>query len=123
MKIQGFLPIAAAALSLPCNCSETPVSRSDLPVSLSVTIETEHFIFHLAPGDRVDPDWQEAYHAWAIRELGVSSELDLVQAAVEHDAQTDLRRADLRTPDRGDVWMAVAAVKEIAGKHLRVQPR
>lgn len=33
---------------------------------------SDHFIFHYSPGDSVDANWEETYHAWAVAQLGVS---------------------------------------------------
>ena len=45
----------------------TTPSRSPLPVAT----ESASFRYHHAAGDRVDADWQESYHQWAISRLGV----------------------------------------------------
>jgi hypothetical protein len=39
---------------------------------LTETITTPHFEFRYSTGDRVDAEWQEAFHAWATRELQVT---------------------------------------------------
>ena len=57
------LVIAAGA------CGGSPTSPS---VSLTEQIVTEHFVFHYSPGDAVDTKWQEAFHAWAVAQLGVT---------------------------------------------------
>jgi len=68
----GRYPLrAAAALLFAAGCgSSMPISPSDL--SLSERIETAHFVFHYSAGDGVDPAWQEAYHEWAVAQLGVT---------------------------------------------------
>ena len=72
MRFPSLLPIAAGALFLLDSCDGTPLSRSEISASLSVSVESEHYTFHHAPGDAVDPEWQEVYHSWAVRELGIS---------------------------------------------------
>jgi hypothetical protein len=47
----------------------SPTSPS---ASLSEQATTEHFVFRYSTGDRVDSAWEEAYHAWAVAQLGVS---------------------------------------------------
>jgi hypothetical protein len=60
--------VALAGLSLACGGS--PTSPSGLP--LSQNLETSSYLFHYSQGDRVDSEWQERYHAWAIQALQVS---------------------------------------------------
>jgi hypothetical protein len=50
-------------------CGGSPTKPS---APLTEQLVTEHFVFHFAAGDSVNPEWQEAYHAWAIAELGVT---------------------------------------------------
>ena len=38
---------------------------------LTEIIETENFIFHFAPGDNVETQRQEAFHGWAVNQLGI----------------------------------------------------
>ena len=45
----------------------TAPSRPPLPV----VTESANFRYHYAAGDRIDADWQESYHQWAIAQLGV----------------------------------------------------
>jgi hypothetical protein len=40
--------------------------------NLTETATSAHYVFHYAPGDGVDVEWQEAYHAWAVAQLGVT---------------------------------------------------
>jgi hypothetical protein len=54
-------------------CGESPLSRSEVGVALSAAIETENHTFHLSPGDVVESEWQESFHAWALREIGLAS--------------------------------------------------
>jgi hypothetical protein len=49
--------------------------RSSLTSASAVLTQqtvSDHFSFHFSPGDRVDANWEEAYHAWAVAQLGVS---------------------------------------------------
>src|SRR4029453_8622094 len=46
-----------------------PTSPSQAP--LPVAAESLSFRYHYAPGDSVDANWQETYHAWAATKLGV----------------------------------------------------
>jgi hypothetical protein len=39
---------------------------------LTDTIETAHFVFHVEPGDGVDAERAEAFHAWAVAYLDVT---------------------------------------------------
>ncbi len=73
MKRRALVPSAAAALVLLGGCGDSPLSRSEVAAALSVTLETEHHSFHVSPGDGVESDWQESFHAWATREIGLSS--------------------------------------------------
>jgi len=48
-------------------------SPSAPPEELSQSLTTEHFVFHYSGGDHVEAEWQEAYHAWLLDQLGVQS--------------------------------------------------
>jgi hypothetical protein len=50
-------------------CNGSPSSPSQ---ALTEQTTTAHFVFHFSQGDSVDTAWQEAYHAWAIAQLGVT---------------------------------------------------
>jgi len=52
---------------------------------LSERIESEHFVFHLRPGDSVSVDRYEALHRWAVDYLGISTpkKMDLYKFAFE----------------------------------------
>ena len=65
------LPVAAAATVWILACGGTPPAPSGHS-DLTDTLETPSYLFRFAPGDAVDTNWQEAYHAWALKELGVS---------------------------------------------------
>lgn len=73
VKRPALLPGTAAILVLLDGCGDSPLSRSEVAARLSVSIETAHHRFHLSPGDVVDADWQESFHAWATQELGLPS--------------------------------------------------
>ena len=51
-----------------CGGSATAPSSA---APLSERVESDHFVFHYASGDRVDAEWQEAFHRWAVAQLGV----------------------------------------------------
>lgn len=57
-----------AVLAGACGGS-SPTSPSD---GLTQQIVTEHFVFHYSSGDSVDTAWQEAFHTWAVAQLGVT---------------------------------------------------
>ncbi len=54
------------ALSPGCGSEDSPQ-----PGSLPVAGESASYVYHYRPGDYVDADWQETYHAWATAQLGV----------------------------------------------------
>ena len=61
--------VAVAAILLGACGGSSPTSPS-APLTEGRT--SEHFVFHLSPGDSVDAVWQEAYHTWAVERLGVA---------------------------------------------------
>lgn len=62
--------VAVATLAATCGAKgPTAPSSAD---ALSQRIVTAHFVFRLAADDTVDAAWQEAYHAWAVAQLGVN---------------------------------------------------
>ena len=61
--------IAAAACG---GKSPTSPSSTSAANNLTQTITSAHYVFHYAAGDGVDVEWQEAYHAWAVAQLGVN---------------------------------------------------
>lgn len=61
--------IAIVVVAGACGGS-SPTSPSSDP--LSEQLVTDHYVFHYAPGDSVDSAWQEAFHQWAVAELGVT---------------------------------------------------
>src|SRR5262245_16367705 len=63
--------VTVAAILLTACGGGTPTSPSD-SAPLTARIVTAHFVFPFAGNDHVDADWQEAYHAWAVAQLGVS---------------------------------------------------
>jgi hypothetical protein len=56
----------ALATIVGCGGPTTPSQAS-----LAVASESASYRYHYAAGDRVDSDWQETYHAWAIARLGL----------------------------------------------------
>lgn len=51
--------------------SPTEPDPNDILNELTSKIETDHFVFHFAPGDTVDPERQEAHYRWATARLGI----------------------------------------------------
>jgi len=68
----------AALSSLLLGCGGSPTSPSQTGPPLSELVATAHFDFHYAANDSVDAAWQEAFHEWATRELGVSVDRRIV---------------------------------------------
>jgi hypothetical protein len=65
-----LIPVLSLLLMLTaCGGSGGPTAPT--PTPLAVAIESASFRYHYAAGDRVDAEWQESYHAWAIAQLGV----------------------------------------------------
>jgi hypothetical protein len=60
------IPILAAAWS----CNDSSPTGPSAP--LSETRETASIIFHYAPGDAVEAEREQAFHDWAVAELGPS---------------------------------------------------
>jgi len=65
-----FLALTLTALLAACGGS-APTSPSET-VRLTERIVTPHFVFHYSANDSVDTEWQEAYHVWAVAQLGVT---------------------------------------------------
>jgi len=63
------IAIAAAACG---GGSSSPSAPSPSYPGLSLTIETAHYVFHYADGDRVESDRQEAFHDWIAPAFGVA---------------------------------------------------
>jgi len=61
--------VIAALFAAGC-AGSNPLSPSDR--ALSERLESAHFVFHYSAGDSVDAARQEAYHEWAVAQLGVS---------------------------------------------------
>lgn len=66
--VRPALVLLSVSLLATAACGDGTVSPAE---SLSERRETQHFVFHYAPGDRVDSDGQEAYHAWLLSTWGV----------------------------------------------------
>ena len=65
--MRGRILIVVAGLLAACGGS--PASPSQ---ALTEQTTTAHFVFHFSTGDAVDASWEEAYHAWAVAQLGVA---------------------------------------------------
>jgi len=59
----------SALLIVIAGCGGSPSSPSQ---TLTERATTAHFLFRFSKGDSVDTTWQEAYHAWAVAQLGVT---------------------------------------------------
>jgi hypothetical protein len=59
-----------AVVAMACNSPTAPGHPDARGLGRSIT--TASFEFRHAPGDTVDVGWQEAFHAWATADLGVS---------------------------------------------------
>jgi hypothetical protein len=57
-----------------CNSGGGPTEPNPPPgePELTATLESPNFSFHFTPGDAVDSDRQEAFHSWAVGQLGIS---------------------------------------------------
>lgn len=67
----GVVSIGVLGLSVLGCSGGSPTTPSQVGEALSERAETRNFVFHFAPGDRVDSDWQEQYFRWLSGELGV----------------------------------------------------
>jgi hypothetical protein len=59
----------ALAATIAGGCGSHPAAPSQSP--LPVAAESASFRYHYAAADRVDAEWQERYHQWAVARLGV----------------------------------------------------
>lgn len=76
----GWPAAIVSLLALGPSCSDGPPATPTGPSAaavLSERLETAHFTFAFATGDRVDPEFQEAFHDWATRVLEVSPDRHL----------------------------------------------
>jgi hypothetical protein len=77
----GRLALAFALVALSACRNSTPTQPSTHPSAvvplLTERLETESIIFNFAPGDSVDAEWQQAFHAQATSLLGVTLPLKL----------------------------------------------
>jgi hypothetical protein len=57
-----------------CDSHGSPTAPDSPAIDQNLTeiLETENFTFHSTSGDTVDADRQEAFHAWAVGQLGAS---------------------------------------------------
>ena len=71
-KIQAVRALLlASGIAAACGGSPTGPSHQAWPQHTQ-TLATAHFDYHYSQGDTVDAAWQEAFHEWATRELGVA---------------------------------------------------
>jgi hypothetical protein len=69
----GLLLGVVVGLAVLANaCGESPVAP-DSAAALTERVETASYVFRFASDDSVDTAWQEAFHAWAVQELGLQS--------------------------------------------------
>jgi hypothetical protein len=68
---RAFLTGGMLALLLACGGHDSPSSSAT--DQLSEQVESAHYVYHFAPGDRVDADWQENYHRWLTEALRTDS--------------------------------------------------
>ena len=64
--------VASWLVVLPAACGGSPTSPSQGGPALSEHRATAHFDFSWSAADSVNPEWQEAFHEWATRELRVT---------------------------------------------------
>jgi len=68
-----FLVIVLAAVAAACGGGQAPLpSTTQITQQLSSTTQSAHYNFHMSPGDSVDTQRQEAYHAWIAGQLGIN---------------------------------------------------
>jgi hypothetical protein len=72
MARTGSLTCVVVLATLGAACDGSPVAPSAAS-TLTERIDTASYVFRFAPGDSVDSAWQEEFHAWAVRELGLQS--------------------------------------------------
>jgi hypothetical protein len=72
MARAGSLLCVVVLAVLAATCGESPVAP-DSASALTERVETTSYVFRFSAGDSVDTAWQEAFHAWAVRELGLQS--------------------------------------------------
>lgn len=65
--------LASLALSLVGCDSRSPTEPDPRAILRELTerVETDHFVFHFAPGDQIDAERQEAHYRWAAGLLGI----------------------------------------------------
>ncbi len=65
------LLFAFVVLVVTTGCSQ---QRTYITRPLTETARTAHFVFHYAPGDPVNADWQERFYEWATATIGVTTD-------------------------------------------------
>src|SRR4051812_48618953 len=65
-------PALAVMIILAAACGGSAPTPPSSALLLTERIVTPHFVFHYSANDSVNTEWQEAYHAWAVAQLGVT---------------------------------------------------
>jgi hypothetical protein len=68
-RLRRAVFVSVLACAVACGGTNSPTEPSQPPLPLAA--ETTSYRYYYVSGDRVDPDWQESYHAWATARLGV----------------------------------------------------
>src|SRR4051812_43201547 len=63
---------AICAVTLLAGCGGSAPTSPSSTVRLTERMVTPHFVFQYSGDDSVDTAWQEAYHVWAVAQLGVT---------------------------------------------------
>jgi hypothetical protein len=71
-RIRASVTMLAAMISLAA-CGGGPSEPGAPQLALRQIVATPHYVFHAAPGDTVDSEWQEEYHAWMTTALEIES--------------------------------------------------
>jgi hypothetical protein len=67
-----MLLAAAFGVAALVRCGGDSVSPSSPSRSLAETLETPNFLYRFSSGDAVQPDRQQTFHEWALRELAIA---------------------------------------------------
>ena len=77
--LRAVLTVGMAAVSLlMAGCENSPTAPSTPALALAASTETAAYTFHYAEGDRVNPEWQETFHAWALQALELQTSRRIV---------------------------------------------
>lgn len=71
IKRRAWIAVLAPLLPFVIACNGGPVAPEDIEEFLTERFETQSIVFHYSSGDVVDADWQQRYHDWLTRLLGV----------------------------------------------------